>query len=425
MDERETTSNGAAATAEAARCQRDLYLLWRAVETAGALPLTTRGYVTRPALRRIRARLAAVDGLAAPTDDCTEAEEPRLLFLRRLLERLGLLIRTPDAPRLVTAERETLARYLEHPLAERVRICARLWVAGGWWPERLEPRSEPPRLLAPAPPRVALGRRRLLLALASAEPGSLWPIPVAAGRPAKAARAQAAPEGERETVRAALLGPLAWLGIVGADGPSGEQRAAEPAQVRVLPVAAALRPDAPAPSAASVEPQGRVAVLPTLAIIAYPPLTAPTLALLDSCAEEVRLERTAQYRLDRAACARVQRSGVTAEELCRRLEALSGQPLPDTVRVALEDWQRQGERLRLTADARVLTVSEAALLDALLADRAASGWVERRLTPLAALLTAEGVHPVRAWLLRRGQLPATQHYTAEDTAAGTLPAQSR
>lgn len=390
----------------AAAFQRDLYLYWRAAHSVTAgLPLTARGYLTRQALRRIQPRLAAAAG--QPTESpASELEDERLFFLRRLLERLGLL-RRGEGDHLVAAPRAEIERYLAHPLAERLRICARLWVAGGWWPDRPDPRMVPPRPLVPAPPRIALARRRLLDALAELPAGGTLPLPPeqlapTGTRPSRSktqhavARAVESRAGEAVTQRAALLGPLRWLGLVVCEEAAGH--------ATVTPAARALRPQTP-PDVMS-EPRGSVVVLPNLTVIAYPPLAAPALLLLDGVAELEALDQTARYRLSRVAFARARASGLGAEALAARLESLSGAALPQNVRATLDDWSRHAERLRLTLDATVLEVRTAELLDALLAEPQAPAWVERRLTSTAVLLAPGAVAAVRGWLLRRGELPA-------------------
>jgi hypothetical protein len=407
--------------ADAVRFQRDLYLYWRAASGGSGLPLTTRRFVARPALRRVRTALEATPPSGARTPetdgDLAEGEDLRLFFVRRLLERLGLLEATPDAARLVAAERAVMARFLAHPLAERLRICARLWVAGGWWPDRPQATMEPPRLRAPAPPRLALGRRRALEALGACATGervAIPPAPLAAARatphkrtarPHETARSTvastAAPEAESDTLRAALLGPLAWMGFVVremADGP-GVAHAC-----RAGIALGAVRPEADV--SALVERYGRVVIQPDLSLMAYPPLTAPLLLTLDTCAESIAHESVARYRLTRSAVARAMRKGWSADEVTRRLEGVTGDALPDNVRVTLADWGRHVERLRLTPEVTLLAARAPAVLDALLADRTARGWVERRLTPTAALLKAGAAAEVRVWLLRHGELPA-------------------
>src|SRR5438132_10743022 len=107
-----SNDNMADPLAGATRFQRDLYLYWHVARTPGGLPLTTRGYVTRPALRRIRARLFAPDATPETSQrqlDAPEAEDASLFFLRRLLERLGLLRAAPDKSRLLAADHTDMA----------------------------------------------------------------------------------------------------------------------------------------------------------------------------------------------------------------------------------------------------------------------------------------------------------------------------
>jgi hypothetical protein len=409
--------------AEAVRFQRDLYLYWREALASGGLPLSARGYVTRPALRRMRDALACggSDSAQNNASERTEGIAPRFLYLRRLLERLGLLRASPGEARLVATERATMARFLAHPLAERLRICARLWVAGAWWPDRLDPSAEPPRLLAPAPPRIALARRRALELLVGHAIGEAIAIPpllaTARGRsrprPSPLARIArtSADDSEGETLRAALLGPLAWMGFVALETGDG----AEPVACHVgIAVHALVAESVPA---RLTERPGRVVVQPDASLIAYPPLTAPLLLALDTCAEALSLDVVARYRLSRPALARAGEAGWNATEVAARLEALSGGPLPSNVRATLADWERHVARLRLSTGVSVLEARTPELLDALLADRTMREWVERRLTPTAALLAAEHVPRVREWLLRRGELPAW-HFAAADRDQG-------
>lgn len=483
--------------AAAIRFQRDLYLYWRLIAQTGGAPLTTRQQVARPLLRRLReglsvgapepmpARGSAQGGLAPEPADPSEGEDSRLFFIRRLLERLSLLravegeidsaggasaamapigvdvsanvaaagrapgVRRARAARLVAAPPALMARYLAHPLAERLRLCARLWAAGGWWPERADAQAAPPRLLAPAPPRIAVARRRLLATLADQAPGAPAPLPEHS-HPARTLRRSGAlraasvhtrrspmtthaAHGQRhdagdqerldddELTLTSLYGPLTWLGFVTTDAaPEGNGRGSGEARERMdgalVGVAAlALRrefwSDAQdetlrAEEARLVERHGRLVAQSNLSLIAYPPLTAPELLTLDTCASEVALDQTARYQLTRAALAAAHASGWGAAEVAARLAALSGAPLPANVRVTLDDWERHVARASLSPDVMLLEVRERATLDALLADPAARGWVARRLTPTAALLTAGSLPLARGWLLRHGRFPA-------------------
>jgi hypothetical protein len=418
------TTDDTSATADiesAIAFQRDLYLYWRAACECGELALTSRGFLARSTLRRLRAQWPMSH------DDRAEADDPRFYYLRRLLERLGLL-RVPSASpnmsdtsntpgtagslRLIAAENATMARYLAHPLAERLRICTRLWVAGGWWPDG-KPSGAASTLHTPAQPRIALARRRLIEMLAALEPGSPVDIPGVAttadhapriiGATATRRKPRGIAEERNETMRASLAGPLQWMGLVvkGEDSVSGERR------LFVSHGMLALRnePD----DALTPETPGRVVIQPNMDIVAYQPLTAPTLFTLDSCASRGALERVAHYRLTKDDMTRAQQSGWSEDEIVRRLEALSGSSLPGNIRVRLADWARAASRIRLTPQATLLTTATPAMLDALLADRNARGWVIRRLGPTMALVETSQLEAVRRWLLARSVLPAVEH----------------
>src|SRR5215468_9523323 len=99
MTESQPPSAAPAALAEAIRFQRDLYLYWRTVRAVGSLQLTARRFVARPALRRLRMALAAESSDTSnreQRDTVSERDDTRLLYLRRLLERLGLLRHAED-----------------------------------------------------------------------------------------------------------------------------------------------------------------------------------------------------------------------------------------------------------------------------------------------------------------------------------------
>src|SRR5262249_25454911 len=157
-----------------------------------------------------------------------ETEEPRLFFLRRLLERLRLLRLAPNEARLVAADRGEMGRYVALPLRQRLPLAVRLWVAGGWWPDQIESSIRAPPLLTPGPPRLAVARRRLFEPLADLPPGAEVHIPPRRTSPVQLQRSRTAtsrasqqpveaPDGAEERWRVALLGPLTWLGLIVAE----------------------------------------------------------------------------------------------------------------------------------------------------------------------------------------------------------------
>src|SRR5579875_403543 len=432
---------------EAIRCQRDLYLYWRLVAQAGSAPLTTRGYVARPLWRRLREQFERLppqgaqaapntfppDGVPVGPADPDERDCPRLLFLRRLLERLGLLRANDDPRRLVAAEWEVMARYLRLSLAERLRLCARLWAAAAWWPDTPGMRIIPAQssLKAPAPQRVLALRRQLLTALASHEPGESLLLLDDMGaashgrgriptRPrshvanARSQRRQApihpdrrATDDDGAIIRAACAGPLSWLGFVVEQDETDDVSRTPVVNAAAWALRQEYRPDLVSAALAESsgkgtlrEEPGRVVVLADLTIIAYPPLTAPALFTLDTCAVPLARDQTARYQVTREALANAQKTGWNTAEVVTRLESLTGAALPANVRVTLADWERQGGRLQLMPNVTLLEARDPAVIDTLLADATAHAWIERRLSPTVALLTGEGASLVRGWLLR-------------------------
>ncbi len=192
-DERDVPSrllDVAAGTQVASRFQRDLYLYWRATRDAGGLALGARHYLSRSALRQVRARMDLEDARTRAEEPASELDDLRVFFARRLLQRLSLL-RADASGRLVAAEASEMGRFLALSFAERLRLCVRLWVAGGWWSDRPDAQREPSRLLAPAPPRIAVARRHVLQRLVEQPIGAaaLGPAPDSAPRIASAASA--------------------------------------------------------------------------------------------------------------------------------------------------------------------------------------------------------------------------------------------
>ncbi|HEY7778658.1 MAG TPA: helicase-associated domain-containing protein [Ktedonobacterales bacterium] len=450
---------GAYGLEAAAAFQLDLYRYWRVVATTGGFAMGRGQHVPRLALRRLREGMAP----GAVDDEVTLAEpdDGRVFFMRRLLERLGLL-RQEDDRRLVAADRAEMARYLALPFSERLRLAARLWVAGAWWMDHGRAAPHAPRLLAPAPPRIAVARRRAQQMLIDLAPGDALVLPppatplggtVRRARPRAAARSGAVGSAEpgfdvgqgrvmvggeggavpagwdasdADVVRAALTGPLCWLGFVVPESaheqlPAGASTSGPPggttARWRTTAAVAALRSEQGAGT--PMEPVGRVVAQPNFEIVALPPLAAPTVLALDTCAEPRGVDRAARYALTRQSFAGACQAGWSPDTVAERLEAVIGGPLPQNVRTTIADWARRAERVRLRAGTAILEVRDAAVLDALLADPRAADWVERRATPTLALLRAAAVAPTRAWLLRHGIMAAmsTRH---GELAAGAV-----
>lgn len=413
---RDTARDDAPGTEEATRFQCDLYRYWRAVEHLGALRLSAHRYLTRSALRQLRGQLDAAPSEGDRLDDAAERADLRLYFVRRLLERLGLLRRDPERG-LVAGARSEVERYFALALDERLRLAVKLWMAGGWWMERPDERQEPPGLRAPAHPAVAVGRRQALQALLETPPDGLLALDQLAPRGGRAdlarhalphteatSRRRAAPPLPADTVASSLLGPLCWLGLAAREAQPGNTASAP--VLRPTAALDALRAQPPDPPPVSLEEVvGPIRVGADFEVLAYPPLAARTLLTLDTCGEPVGSGVVARYRLSRAGVVRARRAGWPAGETVRRLAALAG-ALPQNVEVTLRDWERQADRIRLRTNLALLRVRIPRLLDALAGDAALGPAIVRRLSATEALILDTRADAVRQWLLRHGELPA-------------------
>src|ERR1700694_2341195 len=108
--------------------QRSLYLYWSLVfSSRDGLPLVGSKLLSRPALRQV---IEQVEPTLNTDVVRTEADAPRLLFLRLLLMKLELIYERNGALFAAPAE-----NYFALPLVERARRCYRLWLETTFWNE--------------------------------------------------------------------------------------------------------------------------------------------------------------------------------------------------------------------------------------------------------------------------------------------------
>lgn len=415
---RELPSSGETGAAEAVRFQRDCYLVWQILRDEGGLPLTPSLVLSRRALRRVKEALrhsqpCGFAGSRAPSSRRVD-DFDRERFIEHLIVQLGLAQIVASERKLRATPGSVMAAYLERSFAERVRLGVRSWLLGRWWP--VAPTDEEPLNGADQRHEMRTAHRLPGLAhlLAHAEPGDLIPNAPPDARMAKLARGSRA---DARTWQLALAGPLVWLGIaVETEVPGG------PAFHATEAVCALRRTlDGGAQAALQhAEAPGRLVVQGNLELIAYPPLTASHLYLLDSVAERLVLDVAARYRFTQAAVAQAARVGKNADAIIGAVEANSGQTLPANVSATLREWERQCDRVRIEPEACLIEVRDAALLDTLMSDHQARQWIVRRLTPTAALLNPTTVMAARSWLLRHGALPAL--HVAQEQGPSSPPA---
>ncbi len=433
--------------------QRSLYLYWSLVfASRDGLPLVGSKLLSRPALRQV---IDQVEPTLNTELVRTEADAPRLLFLRLLLMKLELLYERNGA--LFAASAEV---YFALPLLERARRCYRLWLETPFWNELgylpgviLRPGPGP---LDPAHPEVLHARSMVMervVEQALQTPGE-WQsfstfiarsklyvpyllFPRQYGARAERYSTGSNPYGwdfrlrhgwlthregwhqvEGGFIRAMLTGPLLWLGLVEV---KEEDR---PDTFRILPHISDIINDDSLPPDDVV--WGRLVVQPNFELIALAPVSEALLVKLDRFAERARLEQIAQYRLTKASVTRAVQMGLRAETIQLQLEQAAGGSgaIPQNISYSLVEWERQARRIELWPRVTLLEVDEATLLDELFADEQTRSLFGRRVAPLLAEVKAEHMDALQALLWQREYMPALSSAPLYNDllASGQLPA---
>ncbi len=95
----------------------------------------------------------------------------------------------------------------------------------------------------------------------------------------------------------------------------------------------------PAPAQSLIQPTGEILVPPDTSLAER--------WRLDALASRVKSDRVSTYRLDQASVKRGIEAGLTADTHVEALQELARNPVPDNVRVNLEDWYRAAGRHRI------------------------------------------------------------------------------
>jgi hypothetical protein len=422
--------------------QRALYLYWSYVSTLReGLPLLSNGLLARTALRQVSELFGAK---AQPDQLRSEQDAPRLLFIRLLLMKLDLLRERQNA--LYVAPPEA---FFALPLLERVRRCYRLWLETLFWNELsflpdvlVRPGPQP---LEVAHEEVMRARHVLMERIAAENSGSWRGIPAFIARtklyapyllfPRQyGARADRYSQGsnpygwdfrlrrgwlthregwhlvEGGFIRAMMLGPLHWLGLVDVHDEKGNP-AFRPAAAMALVTSATGAP-------VEEPPSGRLIVQPNFELVALAPVSEALLIKLDSFAERVGLEYIAQYKVTKASVTRAIQMGLHVDDIEQIMtEAAGGAPdteIPQNVHYSLVEWERQARKIELWQDTALLEVDEAALLDMLFADAETHLLLKRRLSPVLAEVATEHLATIQGILWRRDYLPAVTTAPTQD-----------
>jgi len=415
--------------------QRSLYLYWSLVfASRDGLPLVGSKLLSRPALRQV---IDQVEPTLNTELVRTEADAPRLLFLRLLLMKLELIYERNGSLFAAPAE-----AYFALPLVERARRCYRLWLETPFWNELsylpgviLRPGPGP---LDPAHPEVLHARLMVMERMveqALQTPGE-WQsfstfiaraklyvpyllFPRQYGTRAERYSTGSNPYGwdfrlrhgwlthregwhqvEGGFIRAMLNGPLRWLGLVEV---KEEDR---PDTFRIVPHISEIINDNALPPDDVV--WGRLVVQPNFELIALAPVSEALLVKLDRFAERMRLEQIAQYRLTKVSVTRAVQMGLRAETIQQQLEEAAGgsAAIPQNISYSLVEWERQARRIELWTRVTLLEVDDATLLDELFAEEQTRPLFGRRVAPLLVEVKAEYIDTLQTLLWQREYMPA-------------------
>jgi hypothetical protein len=418
---------------EVHRLQRALYLYWSlAAAQRDGLPLVSSKLLSRPALRQVVEQLTDLN----VEQIRIEADVPRLLFIRLLMMRLGLLYERNGS--IYPAPVETVADYFALPLVERTRRCYRLWLESPFWNEL---NYLPGVVLRPAPApidaahaEVVRARAMVMQQILQAQVGSPLALSTFIARArlhvpyllflrdfgARSERYSIGgnPYGldfrlkhgwlthregwylvEGGFIRAVLSGPLRWLGLVELDE--------EADTFMPLPSLALIaQEDGDDVPDTQNETWGRLVVQPNFEMVALAPVSELLLLHLDRFAERVRLEQIAQYRLTRAGVTRAVQAGLSAEDMLHVLEQAAGGTIPQNVYYSLKEWERYARRVELWPHITLIEVENEALLDACYTDEALRPLLGRRFSPTLAEVAADRVDLLQELLWERDLLAA-------------------
>jgi hypothetical protein len=422
--------------------QRDLYFYWSTVR-ANPLSLTREGRLYKRDLQLINAALLQQQEIGPKN----EFDVPRLIFMRQILTNLGLLKHVGS-----TIQATECPALLQQTPSERIQRTFTHWRDGTFWNEiqsipNLTVRGVDSRLTL-APSRIVKARAKVLDHIAemhkTQQQGTHWtsisrliehirttdyefllpreylPFQSTYYRTYQNYLSHASPyisygnemgwsfsppfadeqEGwdivEAGFIRATLLEPLHWMGLLdvgylsgegaGVGGSVGDSGGGE-SQVFAVPVAYRLTPVGAwtlgvGPAVDMPEEKGRVVVQPNFELFALDPISDLTLAEIDEFAERVNAERAIKYRLTRASVYRAQKKGWTAARILDVLRELSqdtgpaavdpdpaepdrpaeSPPLPQNVVRTLQEWQDLHERVTIHRRANLLQAIDAPLM---------------------------------------------------------------
>lgn len=458
--------------------RRDLYVMLRLLRSRG-VRLTRTGEVHRTDLRKLMQAIEPAPG-TPPRDIAERRLTGRVTFMLRLLMQAGLAAAEGDALR----GSEAATALIGAPEASAARLMFESWLDMEWDEFQRIPGLTPEpwyysgAVDVPSQPRLARARASVIALLerfVSGAAGDSWldlralaeqmretnpeflisriddallpgleqaPGPATLGyyqdqqlkeqryyhgfvrREARGPERRLRKDRDWLDVEGAFIEQvvaesLHWLGLVDVGFDRDSDR---PVAVRIsAPFRHILR--GPHESAERTMVGRALVVQPNLEVLVLDALARlDLLAELDGFAEPRTLDRAAVYALTRSAFVRGLGAGWTQERVVGLLEAASGEPVPQNVYRALQDWAREFERVHVHRSATLLEADDSAALDDWLASPAFSRAQSRRLSPTVALLQPLEPGHIPALLAAHEDLLRLVDYRLDPAAIFDIPA---
>ncbi len=412
--------------------QRDLFLLWSYVNSHQVL-LTSRGWIPKRHWTHINDEFRQKEDLRGIRN---EGETGRFSFLHVLMEEMDLLQRVNRELKPTPGSRD----FLSLSLRTRTERAFRAWLRTSDWNElgRIQDLSDrSTRATTSNRLTSALkGARQFVIGLLRHVPPDQWVSVKGFIERARSvndefllprhssyygshnpyhghsnALSWELPVYDEfkgwEILEARLIAnmirePLLWLGVISLGWAGGE-----PVAFRVTPIGAqilGIAPPQPEPA-----PERRIIVQPNFQIFALDPISDYTLSRLDEFAERVKTEHVFEYQLTRESVYEAQQKGVTAAQIIAFLDQESNTPVPQNVKMTLQEWGRYHERIVFYQGVALCQVADAATLDRILADERVAAHLSRRASPTAALVRGRsaGLQALRKSLQNKGILPTS------------------
>ncbi len=135
---------------------------------------------------------------------------------------------------------------------------------------------------------------------------------------------------------------------------------------------------------------GQVIVQPDYTLLAFDPISDAVLFHLEQFATRVSAERATLFRMSQASVYTGQQAGWSAARIQSYLEELSTQPLPANVARTLQEWQTAHERISIMAHVNVLHAPHPEDLDLLVQQKKAAPLLKQRPAPGVVVLPEGG-----------------------------------